>query len=803
MTGIPVTERPPGCGSLPTGPQHGGMGFRVALLGMGWFPDQPGGLNRYLVGLHRALREQGARPLAIVLGPMEHPTPGVTVAGSSHDPLPVRLWRYQAAVRRELGNFAGAVDVHFALYGLLPLLAGPLRSKPLVVHFHGPWVEESLATGDRRRLVLASKWMTERAVYLRATELVVLSMAFKRVLVERYKLDPWRVRVLPPGVELDQFRLGDRNQARAALGIHPERWVALTVRRLIPRMGVDMLLDAWANQGVEGDDALLLIAGDGPSRSELEAQAAALGVTSQVHFLGRVGDDELVALYQAADVCVVPTVSLEGFGLVVLEALACGTPVVTTDAGGLPEALGALDPSLVVAAGDPAALATRLLTARDGTHPLPTRETCRRYAEGFAWPRVAERTLQVYQRATHPEPRRDLRVVYLDHCAQLSGGEVALLRLLPALPDVEPHVILGQDGPLATRLMRAGVSVEILPMAEPARGMRRYRVTARRMDVAGVLHAAAHTARLSRRLRQLQPDLVHANSLKAALYGGIAARLAGVPAIWHVRDRIASDYLPPEAVRLVRALARHLPTAIIANSETTLATLKLDSVPAGVISSACPDPVAPSEFCPRGTGPLRIGMVGRLAPWKGQDVFLRGFAAAFPAGDERAVVVGEALFGEQAYADSLRRLATELRVDGRVQFAGFREDVTDVLKEVDVLVHASVIPEPFGLVVVEGMAAGLAVVAAGAGGPAEVITHGVDGLLYEPGNIEELAAALRRLANDTGLRARLGEQARRRAAAFAPAAIGQLVVGFYRQVLSGGDHGRGDRARLRHSTRRR
>jgi glycosyltransferase involved in cell wall biosynthesis len=178
-------------------------------------------------------------------------------------------------------------------------------------------------------------------------------------------------------------------------------------------------------------------------------------------------------------------------------------------------------------------------------------------------------------------------------------------------------------------------------------------------------------------------------------------------------------------------------------------------------------------------------MVGRIAPWKGQDVFVRAFADAFPGGPEQAVVVGAPLFGsdEEQYLEDLRRLSASLGLDGRLEFAGHREDVAAELERIDVLVHASVLPEPFGQVVAEGLAAGLPVVAAAAGGPAELIEDGVTGLLYPPGDARALAACLRRLAADPGLGVRLGRAGRRRAAAFSPGRVATKVTAVYRQAL--------------------
>ncbi|HET7572563.1 MAG TPA: glycosyltransferase family 4 protein [Gaiellaceae bacterium] len=717
---------------------------RPLVVGMGWFPDRPGGLNRYVRGLVEALPE--AR--AVVLGPAAD-APGRVRAVSRVDaPLPLRLLALRRAARAAARD-ADLLDAHFALTALLLP-----RRLPLVVHFHGPWADEA-AFERAPRLVVAAKRAAELRLYRRARRLVTLTEAFAELLASRYGIERERIAVVPPGVELDRFAPGDRAAARERLGLPAAAFVAVAARRLVPRMGLDVLLDAWPEVERARPGAVLALAGAGPERERLEARAP-----GSVRFLGRVEEALLPDLYRAADVCVVPSLALEGFGLTVVEALASGTPAVVSDAGGLPEAVAGLEPSLVVPAGDAAALAERLLAQ------LPSSAACRAHAERFAWERAAELTRAVYRAALRP------RVVFVDHTAVLSGGELALLLLLPEL-DVDAHVVLAEEGPLAERLRERGLPVEILPLPERTRALRRDRTA-----VEAPLHALrtlGYSVRLARRLRALDADVVHTNSLKAALYGGLAARLARVPAVWHVRDRIAPDYLPRATVLLVRTAARVLPSAIVANSAATLATL-----PRRRRAAVVPSPVAAVAAYARGGG-FRVGILGRIAPWKGQHVFLDAFAQAFPGGDETARVIGAPLFGagEERYERELRALAASLGCDGRVEFRGFRDDVAAELSELDVLVHASTLPEPFGQVVVQGMAAGLPVVAAGAGGPAELIEHGVDGLLYPPGDADALAALLRDLRDDPELRGRLGAAARERAAEFRPARIASRLAEVY------------------------
>lgn len=749
---------------------------RVLMLGLGWFPDSLGGLERYF----RCLFEQLPEASAVTIGPATDAPASLTVAGDRDAPLARRLLAYRRAALRAGAN-ADVLDAHFALYAGPALLLGPLRRRPSVFHFHGPWAQENVAAGDASGAKLRLRSRVERAVLRRADAHVVLSSAFRRVLVERYGVSPWNVRVIAPGVALEQFTPGERSQARARIGAEPSAFVAVCVRRLVPRMGLELLLDAWGElRGELPAGSLLLVIGDGPLRAELSERAAAPALAGSVRVLGRVDDGALVDAYRCADVALVPSLAVEGYGLVVLEAAACGTPSIVSDVGGLPEAAAALDPSLVIAGGDGAALRERLRGAARGE--LPDREATRRYAERFTWHAAAERHRELYRRVARGQRADERpRVVYLDHVARLSGGEIALLRLLPHLSGVNAHVILAEDGPFAARLAQAGVSVEVLAMAATARDTRRDSVRLGATTPAVGAQTLAYVARLTHRLRRLKPDVVHANSLKSGVYGALAAKAARVPMVWHVRDRISDDYLPAPAVRLVRGLVRNLADGAIANSQATLDTLSAPRP--GRPHCVIPDSVELSSR-PRAerVGSVTFGMLGRIAPWKGQDLFLRAFAAAFADGQERAVLVGTAMFGEQDYERELRELAARLGLDGRVEFRGFREDVWSELAAFDVLVHASVIPEPFGQVVLEGMAAGLPVIAPDEGGPASMIADGETGVLFASRDAERLAAAMRALAASPAERERLGAAARLALDEYRPSVLAARYEHLYAQL---------------------
>ncbi|HEX3907590.1 MAG TPA: glycosyltransferase family 4 protein [Mycobacteriales bacterium] len=353
--------------------------------------------------------------------------------------------------------------------------------------------------------------------------------------------------------------------------------------------------------------------------------------------------------------------------------------------------------------------------------------------------------------------------------------------------DVDVHVVLGEDGPLVARLRGAGIEVEVMPLADAARDTRKDTVTATGVPLGAARATSAYVLALRRRIRELRPDIVHTNSLKSAVYGGLAGRATGVPVLWHIRDRIATDYLPAAAVRMIRGAAGVLPTAVVTPSRTTM-----DTMPGRrpVIRAVVPDSVelpsvdvtdADSDAsAPR---PFRVGMVGRLAEWKGQHIAIDAFARAFPDGDAQLWLVGEAMFGESTYVDRLRRQIEALGLGDRIELRGFRDDVWSELAQLDVLVHASISPEPFGQVVLEGMAYGLPVIAAAPGGPAEIMVDQVDGLLVPAGSVDALAEALRRLASDAGLRARLGQSARITAAQYTPVRTAAGLLSVYRRMV--------------------
>lgn len=292
---------------------------------------------------------------------------------------------------------ADVVDAHFALYALIPFMFDR-GTTPRVVHFHGPWADESRASGNAGAVTYRVKRAIEAVVYRRADRVITLSRSFADR-VQEYGVAPSRVAVIPPGVDLNRFREGDRPVARRKLSLAEDEFVLVCARRLENRMGIDVLLHAFSELHMTHPRSKLLIAGTGSQEQRLRQQARTMPGGESVIFTGRLPDADLASLYSAADCSVIPTLSLEGFGLVALESLASGTPVVASDIGGLPEALYALDRTLLVTPGSASALAERLRRAVTGS--LPSRAACRAHAEEFSWARAAEQHTALYDSLVH------------------------------------------------------------------------------------------------------------------------------------------------------------------------------------------------------------------------------------------------------------------------------------------------------------------------------------------------------------------------------------------------------------------
>jgi glycosyltransferase involved in cell wall biosynthesis len=387
----------------------------VLMLTNAITPDRMGGLERYVRELSDALARAGADVVVVTrrVSP-HHPSREQTADG-------VRVVRYPtpaksnpayalgypaAALKATLGSIRGAsgtrvVHSHFPLQGLGAAAAG----EPYVHTFHAPVHREVvpehqgsylLPFGLRGALRYSVRTI-ERVVVKRPAALVTLSrfMAGQAALLGAEHENMIQI---AGGIDTRRFAPGDAIDPSAMPpGPGP---LLFTARRLVPRTGVLELVRAMGDVSREVRGTRLAIAGGGPLEAEIRREISAMGVGDQVTLLGWVSDEDLVRWLRAADLVVVPTQELEGFGLATAEALACGTPVVGTHAGATPELLERLDPSLLARDTSPAAIATAVITQlREPTRLRRLAERARGLVEpSMSWTHIADAHLELYAR---------------------------------------------------------------------------------------------------------------------------------------------------------------------------------------------------------------------------------------------------------------------------------------------------------------------------------------------------------------------------------------------------------------------
>lgn len=409
---------------------------------------------------------------------------------------------------------------------------------------------------------------------------------------------------------------------------------------------------------------------------------------------------------------------------------------------------------------------------------------------------------------------KPLRVLYVDRSLGFGGAVKSLGITLPALEGVRPFVLTTQ-GPDQTRLWFSRV---------PVRRFRRwahYAAFTRMRRIAGALPGplaragqamvsaldlavvAAGALRMALLIRIHRIDLVHLNNGFGPLEALLAARMAGVPVVAHLRDFVrprprfdaGTQAWPAHVIACSAAVAASVRGT---PAERTPVTVVHDPVDVDAVAAAAGERDGVRRAWGIAAGEVAVAIFGRVVPWKGQLQFARAMAKAMRADARlRAVVVGDGADGGAAYLEQVRAEARASGLEDRWTFAGYRADVEACYAAADVVVHASVTPEPFGMVVPEAMAAGRPVIAADAGGPAEVVEHGVHGLRVPPGDVDALADAVLALAADPALRAAMGELGRAHARTrFRVEHGARAVAGVYGRVLGGAAAGAEASARV-------
>lgn len=372
-----------------------------------------------------------------------------------------------------------------------------------------------------------------------------------------------------------------------------------------------------------------------------------------------------------------------------------------------------------------------------------------------------------------------MKAVFLTHTAAPSGAELATLRLVTALPGhLDTAVVYTADGPMVAKTRARAIETHLVANDTDSATLTIANAGLPRL-AAGVVRLIRLGWTLGRVMRDLEASVVVAQSAKALVIGAAAAGRARIPLVWQVHDRISAEYFGRTLAPMIRVFGWLVARGYIANSRSTLGSLITWRRPAVVAYPGLEARPPDRREDQRPPSDTIVTVVGRLAPWKGQDLFLRALAEVRTR-PRRVFLVGGALFGEEAFRAELEQLTTEY--DLPVTFTGHVDDPDAYMYRSDVLVHCTLLAEPFGQVVVEGMRAGCAVIATRPGGPTEIVEPGIDGLLVDGGDRGQLTEALNTLIEDRALRVRLAAAARVRARRFDVAESARVVADFLAAV---------------------
>lgn len=342
------------------------------------------------------------------------------------------------------------------------------------------------------------------------------------------------------------------------------------------------------------------------------------------------------------------------------------------------------------------------------------------------------------------------KILFLTHAAVLGGAELSLIDLANSYRHTS-EVLLFDHGPLEQALQEKDIPVTVLPASKSVLDVKTSSRLATVKSIPNLFKLAHQVARKAKS----GFDVIHINSQKALVIAALAAQMNKLPPIvWHLRDILTAGHYSAVNRKIAVVLANRCAAKVIANSQATAnAFIEAGGNPTlveVVYNGISEKPfegieVKESEQLRQtlniGDAPV-IGVFSRLSFWKGQHVVLK---ALKHLPEFHAVIVGDALFGEDEYVEYLQSLVEEWDLGDRVHWLGFRRDIPSLMKACDYIVHPSTEPEPFGRVLVEGLLAQRPVIAAAAGGALEIVTDGETGQLFGPNNADELSRKIKTL----------------------------------------------------------
>ena len=359
-----------------------------------------------------------------------------------------------------------------------------------------------------------------------------------------------------------------------------------------------------------------------------------------------------------------------------------------------------------------------------------------------------------------------MKILFLDQSGKPGGAELCLIDI--AKPYRQDCLVgLFADGSFKTLLEENQIPVKVLNRKEIEVRKESSLLQGLR-SVGQILPLILTVAKIAR-----EYDLIYANTQKALAIGALASFLSNRPLVYHLHDILSPEHFSQTNRRIAIALANKFASLVIANSQASKDAF-IDAGGKSEIVKIVYNGFEPAQYKVKESqvndikqeleldGKFVVGHFSRLAPWKGQHILIEAIAKT--PKNVIAILVGDALFGEQEYVSQLHEQVRDLGLENRVKFLGFRDDIPQLMTACDLVSHTSTSPEPFGRVIVEAMLCEKPIVAAKAGGAIELIDHEVNGFLTTPENTQELTQIINKCLNNPEEITKIAKTARQNAA---------------------------------------
>lgn len=583
--------------------------------------------------------------------------------------------------------------------------------------------------------------------------IIAASNSIKEFTVKQQKISPDKFTVIYDCASSDKFSKNiDSISIKKDLGIELDYSVVGCVARLDVVKGIAYLIQAASEVLRRIPKVKFLIVGDGLLRKELEELSINLGIKDKIIFAGSRRD--IPEMLSVMDIFVLPSALREGCPLAILEAMAMSKPVIASRLGGIPEEVQDEKSGILVPPKDSLALAEAIQKLLSDKNLAKDMGKIGRkiFEDKFSKEIMLKKIESLYDELAAKKLTK--KILYVDiHGDIWGGGQHSFLNILERIDKTcfKPIVVLPYEGDLYKKIKEMGIKLYIIPFGS--------------IKTTNVFVNIISIFRFYLLIKRKKIDLIHTNALRPTFYAGIAAKIAGIPLVWHARDLRATVWID----RLLSILAIHVIAVsnIVSGRFPWLKPKNRLSVIYNGIDTAKFQPQSKNEQIMQefniGYDVPVVGIIGHLEPRKGQKAFLLAASKIlFRFPETKFLLVGKDSSLEGLYKNELGSLVKKLNIENNVIFTEARQDIVEIMSVVDIFV-CPFKDEAFGRVVIEAMALSKPIIAYNHSALSELIENEINGILIAPDSEQELTEATLKLLESPSLRKTLGQAARQRA----------------------------------------